>query len=82
MSLYREATRALELLWHAARIDPALKNAVDVVSKEREQLLEWARDSFEECSNCIRCLTCNGIGELCEFHEDYEQDGCDCEVVE
>ena len=82
MSLYREARQALDLLWNAARVDPVLQHAVAVVIKEREKLFEWAEDSFEQCPDCVKCLTCNGLGELCEFHEDYEQDGCDCEVVE
>lgn len=81
-SLPRDAKTALDLLWHSARIDPTLKAAVEVVSKERERLLMWAIHDFEECCDCLRCLMCGGLGELCEFHAEFEWDGCDCEALE
>ncbi len=82
MSLYRDATQALDLLLHAARIDPVLKDAVGVVTKEREKLLEWATNDFQRCEDCITCMTCSGLGTLCEFHADFDWDGCDCEAAE
>ncbi len=80
VSLYRDATQALDLLWHAARIDPVLKDAVEAVIKERDKLLEWATHSCEQCCDCNFCLQCGGLGVLCEFHADFDKDGCDCEL--